>query len=247
VIRALDLTTAVPVEEVYELVAAETRPTNGRPWLMVNMVGALDGATSVGGGASGLSDPDDQDMFRALRAVADVILVGASTVRAENYGPVTLTDHQRTRRLDAGRADRPRLAIVSASLRLDPDSRLFSDRDSRPYIFTGSGVATEHLADRAEVVTAASATTELSQVLGRLWDDGHQIVLCEGGPTLNAQLVAADLVDELDLSLAPVLVGGKSKRLLESVAPFDPPVPFTLDRVLVGKRTLFARYLRDRP
>ncbi len=213
---------------------------------MVNMVSSLDGATAVQGGATGLTDSDDQAMLRALRATADVILVGASTVRAENYGPVNLTDHQRFGRLDSGRSTRPRLAIVSASLELDPNSRLFSDRTARPYVFTGSAADSDELADRADVIAAPSARVDLREVLDRLWADGHQIVLCEGGPALNAQLVADDLVDELDLSMSPLLVGGNSKRILDWKSPFDPPISFGLDRVLVGERTVFLRYLRDR-
>ncbi|CAN5773873.1 pyrimidine reductase family protein [soil metagenome] len=245
-IRSLDLSGGALVDDLFDLIAAEARPSAAKPWLMVNMVSSLDGATAVRGGATGLTDADDQAMFQALRAVADVILVGASTVRSEDYGQVVLTDHQRSRRSEWGKPDSPRLAVVSASLDLDPDARLFAADGPRPYVFTGAVAPAGTLAERADLVRAGSRLADMGLVLDRLWADGHHVVLCEGGPIVNAQLAAADLIDELALSVSPVLVGGTSSRLLDRDAPFDPPLAFILDRVLKGERTLFSRYLRDR-
>lgn len=246
VIRSLDLSGGAAVDDLFDLIAAEARPSSAKPWLMVNMISSLDGATDVKGGATGLTDADDQAMFKALRALADVILVGAATVRAEDYGQVVLTDYQRSRRREWGKPDRPRLAVVTASLDLDPGARLFATDGPRPYVFTGAVAPTGTLAGRADLVTAGSRLVDMGLVLDHLWADGHRVVLCEGGPIVNAQLAAADLIDELDLSVSPVLVGGTSSRLLDADSPFDPPLAFILDRVLRGERTLFSRYLRDR-
>ncbi|MFQ5524119.1 MAG: dihydrofolate reductase family protein [Acidimicrobiia bacterium] len=85
------LQTGEPVD-LLEMLFSEERRNSGRPWMMLNMVESVDGATAVGGGASGLNDADDRDLFLALRSVADVVMVGAQTVRSENLGPVRMND-----------------------------------------------------------------------------------------------------------------------------------------------------------
>ncbi len=112
------------VHDVMALVASDRREGR-RPWVMVNMITSIDGATASSGSASGLTGPDDQALFHAFRAVADVVLVGAATVRAEGYGPVALPEEVRRRRLQSGRTAVPRLAVLSRRLDLDPDARFF--------------------------------------------------------------------------------------------------------------------------
>lgn len=227
-------------------IADESRIRSGRPFLMLNMVTSVDGATTVAGGSSGLNDEDDRTLFHALRAAADVVLVGAETVRAEDYGPVVLDQAALDARRGTGRSERPRVAVVSRSLRLDPESRLFSGSE-RPYVFTGEEADEERraaLADVAEVVPAGSVGASMVTVLARLHDDGHRVVLCEGGPSLNGHLAAAGLIDEVNLTVSPFVVGGMSARAVNG-ALIDPPFELRLDRVLAGERMLFARFRRD--
>lgn len=212
---------------------------------MVNMVTSLDGATAWGGTSSRLGDADDHQLFHALRASCDVILVGAETVRSEVYHPVHLDPDVIARRRRLGLRDVPRMAIVSRSLRLDPSTPVFSQPDEAPYIVTyDEAPFPPDLEARSEVIRAGQGSVDPVRAVRSLFDRGHEVILCEGGPTLNGHLVQADLLDELNLTLSPLMVAGESNRLTrgEAVTPVD----FHLDRLMTGERMLFARYLRDR-
>ena len=213
---------------------------------MVNMVTSLDGATAVGGTSSALGDDDDRRLFHALRASCDVVLVGAGTVRAEVYHPIHLEPEVVERRLSLGLRGVPRLAIVSQSLWLDPSAPVFSRLDETPYVVThGEAELPPDLAARSEVIGAGNGSVDLARAVRSLFDRGQEVILCEGGPTLNGHLVRADLVDELNLTLSPLMVVGVSNQLARGQAAS--PVDFRLDRLMTGDRMLFVRYLRDRP
>ena len=235
------------LDDVVGLYLGDTRnPTAGTTWVLLNMVASIDGGTAVGGTSRALGDDDDLAVFQALRAVADVILVGAATVRGEAYGPANLDDRRRMARLAAGRAEYPRMAVVSASLDLDPDSTLFTGATARPLILTHDGAPGDRvdtLAQAADVIRAGSDAVDFGIGLGALAERELRVVLCEGGPTLNGQLASAGLIDEVNLTVSPLLLGGDSKRIL-SGPELDPPVPMRLNRLLAGERSLFARYLR---
>lgn len=210
-----------PLVDLAATVRGEGRPK--RPWLMVNMVSSVDGATVVEGGSTALSDDDDRSMFRAIRSVADRILVGAGTARAENYRPA------------------PGLTVVSGSLNLDPHARMFSDPEMRPTIIGLQGADEQRqaqLLELADVVLLPEITA--SAILGVLPDDA--VILCEGGPTLNGMMLLS--VDEVNWTVSPMLVGGDSPRLAEG-----PPLTreLILDRVFRGDRSLFLRYLAASP
>lgn len=213
---------------------------------MLNMVASLDGATALRGGATALADADDQALFHALRAACDVVLVGAETVRAEDYGPVRLDDATRTARGAAGLEPVPSLAIVSRRLDLDRQARVFSNPDLRPMIITGADAPPERveaLSDRAEIVVAGEQGADPAAIRGLLHDRGHEVILGEGGPTLNGQLVTVDAVDEINLTLSPMMVAGGSSRV--SRHPLAVEHRFRRARVLAGESMLFLRYLRE--
>ncbi|HSO49217.1 MAG TPA: dihydrofolate reductase family protein [Acidimicrobiia bacterium] len=231
------------VDDLLDLVLEPSREVAGRPWVLLNMVASIDGATTVEGRSSGLGDDDDLAMFKALRAVPDVILVGAGTARAEDYGPVRLDGERVERRRALGMAELPRLAVVTGRLDLDPKARLFSRPETPPLILTGPAAdpgRRRALDAVAEVVVLEDLSVEA--VIGHL--SPAKVVLCEGGPGLNAQLAAARLIDEVNLTLAPIMVGGVSKRIIEGV-PTDPVLEMVLDRLLSGERSLFFRYLKQ--
>lgn len=223
------------------------KPT-GRPWLMINMIASADGAIAVDGTSGALGNPADEAVFSAVRACADWIVAAAGTVRAERYGlPRPGTESQRARRA-AGRADRPRLAVVTASLNLDADLPLFSDQrpdDDLPVILTGRdapAAAAERLESVAEVVRLASTRPQPAEILAELDRRGAAVVLSEGGPSFNAQLTDAGVVDELCLSIAPLVAGGPSPRIVhgsQRVVPLD----LSIDHLLEASGTLFVRYL----
>jgi riboflavin biosynthesis pyrimidine reductase len=232
------------------LIAAEERPApEGRPWLLVNMISSLDGAITVQGKSGKLGGPADRAVFGALRAVADVVMAGAGTVRAESYGPVRLTPEQRAERTARGQAEVPPIAIVTRSLDLDLASRLVtSDEGPRPLVVTCAGApadrrtATEALAD---VIVTGDDTVDLPAALAALAERGAAVVTCEGGPRLNGDLVADDLIDEWALTLSPLLTAGESARA--AIGPTPPePRALVLDRLLEGDGLLLARWLRLR-
>ncbi|HJO78978.1 MAG TPA: dihydrofolate reductase family protein [Acidimicrobiales bacterium] len=243
------VTTVDPID----LFHRDVRQTDGtRPWILMNMISSADGATAVDGVSNGLSGDADRSLLGTLRGLADVILVGASTVRAENYrAPRTPEDRVGVLRATSGRPPRPRLAVVSASLSLDPTAMIFSPvdpADPPPLIYTASGAPgkeSQALARVAEVVEAGVGDrVNINLVMADLTNRGVGVVLVEGGPSLNHQVVAAGLVDEFNLTVSPLLAGGKSKRILAGPA-LEMPASLKLERVLSDDGFLFCRYLID--
>ncbi|MFP3899278.1 MAG: pyrimidine reductase family protein [Acidimicrobiia bacterium] len=234
------------------LLGDERPPHADRPWVLANMIATVDGAaTDSAGRSGGLGGAADRRLFRATRAVADVIVAGAATVLVEDYGPPrTPTAVQRRRRAD-GRSARPRLAVVSGSLALDPASRLFSDPSARPLVLTcrhpdpARRAALTEVADIVEVDAGVPGALDWRLALAELRREGHAVALVEGGPLSNGQLLADDLVDEVCLTLSPVVVGGDASRIARGPTP-GVLRPLRLDRVLEEDGFLFLRYLRDR-
>jgi riboflavin biosynthesis pyrimidine reductase len=209
-------------DELLELYTADTRS----PWLRVNFVTTLDGSATGGGdGLSGsLGGPDDLRVFDLLRRVADVVLVAAGTVRDEGYGPMVLHDDDVAWRRAHGLADHPVFAIVSGSLSLDPASRVFTEAPVRPIVLTSSAAASAgspHVAALSRVADVVPCSTEadpdaLDVALARdqLVARGLGTIHCEGGPSFFGALTAADLVDELTLTVDASLEGGAGRRII---------------------------------
>jgi riboflavin biosynthesis pyrimidine reductase len=237
------------IDDVDALVAAEARPAHqDRPWLLVNMVSSLDGAIEVGGRSGALGGPADKAVFSALRAVADVVLAGAGTVRMERYGPARPTEPQRIARRARGQDETPTIAVVTRSLDLDLSSSLFTTEGPRPIVITcdASPADRRHtVAEHADLVVAGHDDVDLTTALKELAGRGAAVVTCEGGPRLNGDLVAADLIDEWDLTLASLLVGADARRASHGPAP-GAPHRFSLDRLLEGDGLLLGRWVRDR-
>lgn len=213
-----------PIEDLDRALREENRSAPGRPWVMLNIVTSIDGATAVDGGSTPLSDDDDRALFHALRGIADVILVGSGTVEAEDYRPD------------------PRLCIVSGRLSLDPAKRVFSDPGRMPAVI-GSASADQ---DRIARLESVSRMVLLEDLSGRSIVDqfpAGSVVLCEGGPTLNASLFADGVVDEINWSVAPKVVAGRSKRMTAGHA-LPSPADFLLGRAWMGEKSLFLRYVR---
>ncbi len=218
-----------------------------RPWVMCNMISSTDGGIALDGVSGGLGGSADKVVFSAIRALPDVIVVASGTVIAENYRSAQTTPETQQRRAEFGQSPIPRIAIVTQSLRIDPDHRVF-DGPIKPLIIT-SGNSPESaratLGTVADVVIAGDTTVDLDSALVELGNRGAQTVLLEGGPTLNGAFVDADLIDELCLSFAPMMIGGASPRIVDKSSN---TVPHTmrLDRILHEDGYLFHRYLRQR-
>jgi len=231
--------------DVLALYAADSRPApTDRPWVMMNMISSADGGISIDGVSGGLGGPADKAVFTAIRAVADVILVASGTVRAENYRrpqtPITVQAIREHR----GQLARPELAIVTGSLSLGSDHRVFDD--NIPIVLTHAqapAARRAELAPHAEILDAGIDSVDLGLALRMLRERGARTVLLEGGPTLNGHLVSAGLVDEVCLSLSPLLVGGRSSRIVASEGP-GITTDLTLQRILQQDGLTFYRYTR---
>ena len=213
----------VTIRETYDV----ERPQPGdRPWIELCMVASLDGSTVVDGRSGGLSNPHDSEVFLTLRDLADVILVGAGTVRAERYG--------------APKSGQ-RVGVVSNSGRIDASSALFTSGAGFLIVPESAPESTvDTLRAGATSVDLGLAVAKLSSIVA-----GVTFVHAEGGPQLNGALATADLIDELNLTLSPHLAGGAGPRL--TVGGADLSSAFELAHVVVDEDSyVFSRWVRRR-
>lgn len=211
-----------------------------------NMIFSADGAAAFGGRVGPLSYSVDQELLRALRGFADVVLVGAGTARAENYGPVRLTQAQQAERDYEGRPDPPPVAVVSHTGKVLPD-RLFSDPYQQPILVTTESAAPSRHepADRLSRVFAAGAdSVDIGRAVKLLSEAGMPRILCEGGPALLGELTEAAVLDEICVTLAPKLAASQPIRDGTAVAPLGVPCGMRLDHVLVHQDYVFLKYSR---
>jgi riboflavin biosynthesis pyrimidine reductase len=189
-------------------------------WVRGNMIASLDGGATDDGKAGGLAGPGDRAVFSLMRHAADVILVGAATVRIENYSGAQLSVAARQARQRRGQAEVPPIAVVTRSGDLDPSALLFTRTEVPPLILTSTRTVEDtrcRLGSVAEVIDASGAdpnSADPAVVLKTLAERGLFRVLSEGGPLLLGSLIAQGLMDELCLSVAPILVGGAAKRIV---------------------------------
>lgn len=234
--------------EIDELVSRYEIVDRARSHLRANFVASLDGAATIDGRSGGLGDAEDQRLLGVLRMLADVLLVGGGTVRAEGYGALRLEEEAVEWRRSQGLTDYPVLAVVTGSLALDPASEVLAQAPVRPLVITHVGAPAERrdaLGEVADVVECGEDAVDANLVRAELERRGLPQILCEGGPSLFGSLVAADAVDELCLTLAPVLVGGTASRIATSAT--GAAHGMRLHHTLPGERMLFLRYQRDTP
>jgi riboflavin biosynthesis pyrimidine reductase len=233
----------------------------GEQWLRANMVASLDGAATLAGRSGGLSGEADRQVFAMLRALADVIVVGAGTARAEGYEPVKPgVEGVRWQWLREGRTPSPPIAVVTRRLDLDLTSPLVTAAPghARTILITTEAAPPERCeraAAAADLVVCGEVRVNLAGALAALAGRGHQRVLTEGGPHLLSQFTGAGLLDELDLTFSPMLAGPDASRIVQQDA--DPPGggepggyrprDLTLGHVLTDENHLLCRYLRPAP
>lgn len=229
------------------LLSLYSRPSSSEgPWVSFNFVASVDGAATVEGRSGGLGNAVDQHVFQLMRRHADVILVGAQTIRAEGYGGELLSAEARQWRVDNGLAAHPPLAIVSGSLDLDPDLPVFTDAPVTPLVVTtaaGPAGRRAALSRVAHVVDAGTDALDVGALVAALASRGLVNIHSEGGPGLLGTFQSAGLVDELCLTLSPVLVGGPAGRISRHKAQAEPQ-DMDLAHVLKAESMLFLRYLR---
>jgi riboflavin biosynthesis pyrimidine reductase len=212
-----------------------------RPRVVAAMIASADGRTAVQGRSVGLGHPADRALLRELRTAVDAILVGTGTLRAERYANL-LDPDQRADRIANGLEPEPVVATVSRRLDLPTDIPLLAEPTARVQVYTeaegevptqGAWVSA-HRFDPGGLTMAA-----VLEHLGR--ERGAKAVLCEGGPTLLRELVAAHCIDDLMLTLAPMLVAGSAPTAL-SGPELEPPGALTLRDVHRADDHLFLHY-----
>lgn len=226
--------------------ASSARPPGG-PWVSFNFISSLDGAATAGGLSGALGNAWDQRVFTLLRSTADVVLVGGQTVRAEGYGGPLLSPNAQAWRVGKGLSPHPPLAIVSGSLNLSPEHPAFADAPTRPLVLTLEAAPRERreaLAEVAEVVNVGRNELDVGRLINGLTERGYSTIHAEGGPRLFGTFVEADRVDELSLTIAPLLVGGDAGRISHSAQAALRTME--LDRLLQVESMLFLRYVRAR-
>jgi 5-amino-6-(5-phosphoribosylamino)uracil reductase len=232
-----------------ELAEAYAYPDVREPWLRANMVSTLDGAGQHDGRSQPISSATDMRVFGVLRALADVVVVGAETVRQEGYRPARARAEFAELREAAGQGPAPAVAVVTASLDLDFSLPLFTSPLVPTLVLTGAAAAPDRIAAAekagAQVVIAGDGMgVDPARVVRALGDLGLTRLLTEGGPRLLGQLVAAGVLDELCLTVSPMLTAGQAQRIAggPSVAV---PKRFELVSLLEEAGFLYTRYRRS--
>ena len=230
-------------DEDVDLVDAYRYPSD-QPWVRANMVSSLDGSAVLEGSSRKLSGPGDRKVFGVLRGLSDVVLIGASTARQESYRGLRARAAFGAHRERLGQRPAAVLAVVSRRLDLDPASELFHG-DERTVVVTSTASderARAAVAEVGEVVMAGDDDVDLPHALDELAARGLRRVLCEGGPSLLADVAAARRLDELCLTIAPHVLGGDGTRILRGPAPG--PEVWNLAHLLEQDGALFTRYVR---
>jgi riboflavin biosynthesis pyrimidine reductase len=226
--------------DLAELERLYAYPDIARPWIRTNFVATLDGAATGTDGVSGtLGGEVDTRTFALLRSLADVIVVGAGTARAEAYGPIEVDPDVRARH---DLAPVPSLVLVSRTLDIPaaltgPGTVVLTTTDADPKALTA-------LRESTEVLTLGEAAIDWPAALAEFTARGWLRVLCEGGPRLHGELVGLDLVDELCLTIAPLLATGPAPRIAHGGDPVH--TPMALGHAIEADGGLMTRWVRER-
>jgi riboflavin biosynthesis pyrimidine reductase len=213
--------------------------------IRANMVASVDGAASVAGLSRGLQTPGDNRVFAALRDLADVVLVGATTAQVEGYSPSRADSPAAARRRERGLEPRLPIALVTRSVKLDLDAPIFGDPSFRPLVITcaaGDAARRSEAESRADVLVCGDTEIDFAAARAALAERGLRRVLCEGGPSLLAAALDAGAVDELCLSVTPLLSGPGADRILTGNPWAVVPKQLRLHSLLEEDGALFARY-----
>jgi riboflavin biosynthesis pyrimidine reductase len=223
-------------------------------WLRVNFVSSADGAATLEGVSGPLSGAEDKRVFKVLRARCDVLVAGSGTVRTEGYGPLVLSPDRMAWRRAQGLPEVPVMAIVSRTAALDPAAGIFTEAPRRPILIVPADLEPERLEPfgaLADVIAVGVGAVDYTAAVAALRERGLRQILCEGGPHVFGDLIEADLADELDLTLAPKLVGAGPYRIAEGhgAAGGEEPAaadarPLALRHVLEAGGNLILRYVR---
>lgn len=216
----------ITIDEAY---AAPLGTHTDRPWVGLSMVASIDGSTVLDGASGGLSSENDIGVLSRLRAIADVVVVGSSTVAGEGYGPPKKPGQ--------------RIGVLTRSGNVDTSTELFTS-GSGFVITTDDAVIDDPSVD---VIRAGGDDIDLRAAIAALPDlcPGAAFVQAEGGPTVNGAFTAADLFDEMNITTSPATIGGHGPRLVNN-GP-DVTHRFELEQLLIDEQSfVFSRWRRLR-
>ena len=222
-------------------------PANVSRWLRVNFVSSADGAVEVDGHSHALSGEQDMRAFRFLRMRCDVLITGAGTVRTDGYQALKMSPDRIAWRRDQGLPDHPVMAVISRSADLDLSMPLFTEAPVKPIVITCESSLPgrrKEIQKVADVIVAGDDGVDFPTALNILDKRGLRQQLCEGGPHILGELTAADLVDELCLTVSPFLAGTGSGRI--TAGPSSPLRRMRLAHALHADDNLLLRYIRLR-
>jgi riboflavin biosynthesis pyrimidine reductase len=235
--------TGEPASAADALAAADLASLAGdaRPYVFMNFVSTLDGRAALDGSTRPLGGPADLEMLLALRDVADAVLIGPGTVRAEGYARLIGSEERRAARAAAGLAEDPPVAIISRRFDIPWEAGLFAASEQPVIIYTNPDAGEPHrVSAPVEIVRLDPCTP--TAALADLRSRGVRALLSEGGPTLFRGLLADGLVDELFLTLTPVLTGDDAETPILAGGRLDLPARMALHWVLRSDQELFLRY-----
>jgi riboflavin biosynthesis pyrimidine reductase len=225
-------------------VYADMPRNDSRPAVRLNMIVSVDGGTSWNGVSGALGGSADKALFSVLRSFADVVMVASATMKGEHYGPAVLAPNIQDERRARGQTSLPRIAVVSRTCQFDWSTPFFTAATARPIVLTVSSASEQdrtRAAEVADVIVAGEKDVDLSDAVGELRSLGAESVLAEGGPTLNGELARAGLLDELCVTLAPLLASGDAKRIIAG-STLDALEPLALRSICEEDDYLFLRY-----
>jgi riboflavin biosynthesis pyrimidine reductase len=233
-----------PPRRVAELLAAvrpRERAHPDRPFTYINMVASVDGRATLDGTSAALGDAADLEMLLELRTLADAVLIGSGTLAAEGYDRLVRAPERRARRVAAGASADPVAVLISRRLDLPWEAGLFAAAEQPVLVYTAAADGSPPpVAAPVEVVRLVPC--EPAAVLGDLRRRGVRSLLCEGGPTLNRVLLASGVVDELFLTVAPIVSGDDREAAIVAGGRLSPPAAVALEWVLRHGDELFLRY-----
>lgn len=236
-----------PGPDLTELYAPDWDRRRSPQHVRVNMITSVDGGTAADGTSGALGGPADHVMFGLIRSFADVVVVGAGTMREEQYGPARLDEERRQARIARGQSPVPPIAVITRSANLDYESPFFTEAEVRPIVLTveASDARHQRAARIADVVLAGEQEVDLALGIAELGRRGYRQVLVEGGPSINAELAALDAIDELCVTVSPLVLGGSSSRILRGEVPEVRHLE--LVSTVTADGFLFLRYCRAAP
>jgi len=233
----------VAVEDVVAGLRLGEHAPEQRPYVVDNMVSTADGRAAIEGHAGPIGDDLDRVLFLRLRTQADCILIGAGTLRAERYGHLVRDPALRAAREAEGLAPEPLGCLLTRSLQVPWDTSLWTDPASRVAVYTSSPRNPPACAAQVSVHRMPETELTVDRVLRSLRDDhGVRSVVCEGGPTVNRELLEAECLDELFLSVEPKLAGGGNAPTIVGAPPLNQPGRLELISLHEGNGALFLRY-----